>query len=136
MNTKSIWTTLFSGLLIVAQIFAVSSIGAFAGATGSYAQPVPSSARAGQKSCAELRGLRSQKSTEPTQLTFVNESGMYRALLWIDFQGSPKDFGGLNSGERKTVSTFRGHPWMIATGPGDCIYVVMPAAESAVVRLK
>jgi hypothetical protein len=75
-----------------------------------FAQEVPSSARAGQRSCAERTSLRSQHSREPTSITFINKSGMYRGIMWIDTQGGFKNYGGLNSGEKKTINTFRTHP--------------------------
>jgi hypothetical protein len=96
----------------------------------------PSSGRAGERSCSDIKSLRSQHSREPTRITFVNQSGMYRAIMWIDFDGSFKDFGGLNSGEEMVLDTFRTHPWMIATGPGDCLQIFLPAAEPATVRLE
>ncbi|MBI5321291.1 hypothetical protein [Bradyrhizobium sp.] len=80
--------------------------------------------------------MRSEHSREPTKVTFVNKSGMYRALMWIDFKGGFKDYGGLNSGEQKTISTFRTHPWMITDGPGNCIQIILPAAEPGTVALK
>lgn len=95
-----------------------------------------SSARAGERSCSELQTFRSQHSREPTKITFVNQSGMYRALMWIDFDGTLKDYGGLNSGEEMVLDTFRTHPWMIATGPGDCLQIFLPAAEPSIVRLE
>jgi hypothetical protein len=98
--------------------------------------PTPSSARAGERSCSERNTLRSEHSREPTKITFVNQSGMYRAIMWIDFDGTLKDYGGLNSGEELVLDTFRTHPWMIATGPGDCLQIFLPAAEPATVRLE
>ncbi len=99
-------------------------------------QLVPSSARAGVRSCSEMKNLRSQHSREPTKITFVNKTSTYRALNWIDFKGAQKSYGGLNPGERKTINTFRTHPWVSATGPGDCIQIILPAAEPATVLLK
>jgi len=61
---------------------------------------------------------------------------MYRAIMWIDFDGTLKDYGGLNSGEELSLDTFRTHPWMIATGPGDCLQIFLPAAEPATVQLE
>ena len=101
-----------------------------------FSQNVPSSAKPGYRSCAERTSVRSEHSREPTTITFVNKSGMYRGLMWIDPQGQFKDYGGLNSGEKKSINTFRTHPWMITTGPGDCIQIIMPAAEPATVTLK
>ncbi len=95
----------------------------------------PSSARAGERSCSERKNLRSQHSREPTKITFINNSGMYRAIMWIDFDGTLKDYGGLNSGEQLALDTYRTHPWMIATGPGDCLQIFLPAAEPATVEL-
>lgn len=95
----------------------------------------PSSARAAEYQCSERNKLRSEKSGEPTKITFVNKSGMYRAFMWIDFDGKLQDYGGVNSGDRVTFDTFRTHPWMIATGPGDCLQIFMPAAEPATVEL-
>ncbi len=99
------------------------------------AQSPPSSARAGERSCSERKSLRSEHSREPTKITFVNNSGMYRAIMWIDFDGALKDYGGLNTGEELVLDTYRTHPWMIATGPGDCLQIFLPAAEPAKVEL-
>ena len=104
--------------------------------TQAFAQTVPSSAKPGYRSCAERTSVRSEHSREPTTITFVNKSGMYRGLMWIDPQGQSKDYGGLNAGQKKSIDTFRTHPWMITTGPGDCIQIIMPAAEPATVTLK
>lgn len=96
----------------------------------------PSSGRAAERSCTERNTFRSEHSREPTKITFVNQSGMYRAIMWIDFDGTLKDYGGLNSGEEIVLDTFRTHPWMIASGPGDCLQIFLPAAEPATVRLE
>jgi hypothetical protein len=85
--------------------------------------------------CSEVKSLRSEHSKEPTKITFVNKSGMYRAIMWIDFEGNLKDYGGVNDGDQVTLETFRTHPWMIATGPGDCLQIFMPAAEPGSVDL-
>lgn len=95
----------------------------------------PSSARAGERPCSERNALRSEHSRELTKITFVNNSGMYRGLMWIDFEGKLQDYGGVNSGDRVTFDTFRTHPWMIVTGPGDCLQIFLPAAEPATVEL-
>jgi hypothetical protein len=126
---------LFGSFLVAALLASPQKFEPAFGVTEALAQ-VPSSARAGQRACSERSGLRSEHSREPTKLTFVNKSGMYRALMWIDFKGQFKDYGGMNSGQRKTIDTFRTHPWMITDGPGNCIQIIMPAAEPAIVSLK
>jgi hypothetical protein len=95
-----------------------------------------SSSRPGTVSCSKERTLRSLHSREPTSITFINTSKSYRSLNWMDFKGMSQSYGGLNSGEKKTIKTFRTHPWVIATGPGDCLQIFMPSAEPSTVRLK
>lgn len=127
----------FIGRFLVGSFFlAVFLAGPGVGIPEVSAQTVPSSARAGHRSCAEGAGLRAEHSREPTKITFVNKSGMYRGINWIDFQGQFKTYGGLNSGEKKSINTFRTHPWMITNGPGDCIEIILPAAEPATVTLR
>ncbi len=94
-----------------------------------------SSGKAQELSCSERNKVRSQNSDVPTKVTFVNTSGMYRSIQWIDFKGGLKDYGGLNPGDRVTLDTFVTHPWMIATGPGDCLQIFMPDARPATVEL-
>lgn len=93
-------------------------------------------ASAAEFSCKARTTLRSQNSIRPTTITFVNTSGSYRAIAWIDSSGQLKDFGGLNTGERKTVNTFVTHPWMIQTGPGDCLQIFTPSAKPTTINLR
>ena len=86
-------------------------------------------------SCRSLSTLRSQKSDTRAKLIVINKSGMYRSVMWIDFNGQPKDYGGLNAGDQMTLDTFMTHPWMMADGPGNCIEIVMPHAGTRVVTL-
>lgn len=86
-------------------------------------------------SCKQLSKNRSQNSNTPAKITFVNNSSMYRAILWLDFTGQPKDYAGLNSGQQVTLDTFLTHPWMVTDGPGNCIEIVMPSAARKVVEL-
>jgi hypothetical protein len=100
------------------------------------AQLVPSSARAGERDCAEQGDLRSPASSEASKITFVNSSGMYRGISWIDSTGKLQDYGGVNSGDQVTYDTFRMHAWMITTGPGDCLQIFLAAAEPSTVKLE
>lgn len=135
MQDTFISRILFGSFLVAALVVSPWKLESVSGVTEAFAQ-VPSSARPGIRSCAERSSLRSEHSREPTKVTFVNKSGMYRALMWIDFKGGFKDYGGLNAGEQKTISTFRTHPWMITDGPGNCIQIILPAAEPGTVTLK
>ena len=104
-------------------------------AAAAAARPIVVSATPSDPSCQDQQNLRSQNSDTPATLTVINNSGMYRSVLWLDFSGQPKDYAGLNDGEQVTLNTFTSHPWMIADGPGDCIEIVMPHAGSRVVTL-
>jgi hypothetical protein len=86
-------------------------------------------------SCTDLFKVKSQNSTTPTKITFVNKSGMYRSIMWLDFTGQPKNYANLNSGEQITLDTFLTHPWMVTDGPGNCVAIVMPHTGTRVVEL-
>lgn len=135
MTSNTIKCAVFGATLALGLVPSPWSPSSLGGAGVAVAQ-VPSSARAGSRSCSEAKSLRPQHSKEPTKITFVNKSATYRALNWIDFKGHQKSYGGMNPGESKTVSTFRTHPWVVATGPGDCIKIYLPAAEPSTVTLK
>ncbi len=86
-------------------------------------------------SCKDLFKVKSLNSATPAKITFINKSGMYRSIMWLDFKGRPKDYANLNSGQEVTLDTFLTHPWMVTDGPGNCIEIVMPHAGTRVVTL-
>lgn len=86
-------------------------------------------------SCKKLWKIKSQNSNTPTTITFINNSGLIRDILWLDFKGQPKNYASLNNGEQVTLQTFMTHPWMVTNGPGDCINIVLPRAGSRTVTL-
>lgn len=43
-------------------------------------------------SCKDRPSLRSQNSNSATKLTFINRSGGMRGILWLDFDGQPKEY--------------------------------------------
>lgn len=95
-------------------------------------RPVPAAAPpampASAAACAMRQSLRSVNGGEKVVLTFINRSNGHRGVLWIDYEGVPKDFASLAQGETFRVETFVGHPWMITDGPGNCLEVHMPQA--------
>lgn len=86
-------------------------------------------------SCKDQSKLRSQNSKTPIKLTFINRSGAMRGILWLDFDGQPKDYANLSDRERVTLDTFLTHPWMVTDGPGNCLRIVLPKAGGQVVEL-
>jgi VHL beta domain len=113
------------------------------GKSGSATRAEPPAAAAGiatgraatKVSCSAQGKMRSKNSNTPTKITFVNESGSYRSIMWLDFKGTPKPYANLNDGEQVTLETFLTHPWMATDGPGNCIEIVVPRAGSSVATL-
>jgi hypothetical protein len=85
--------------------------------------------------CKNRKNLRSQVSDEATKITFINRSGGMRGILWIDFNGRPKDYANLHDGEEAVFDTFVTHPWMITDGPGNCLQIAMPHPGARVVEI-
>lgn len=76
--------------------------------------------------CETLANETSRNSDTPTTVTFVNKSEGTRGVMWIGFDGVPKDYAQLNPGETYTINTFLTHPWMFTDGPGNCLEMYMP----------
>lgn len=86
----------------------------------------PIGAQDGYLACDNFGRVGSRETGQPTAMTFVNESGAYRGLLWIDPNGSPIDQGGMNPGESLVFTTDPGHVWMATDGPGNCREMIQP----------
>jgi len=90
-----------------------------------------------QRRCAQQQKLFSPKGGAPGTITFVNRSGAYRSIMWLDFQGRPKTRANLNNGQRFTAKTAARHPWMVTDGPGNCleIHLAQRGRMTVVLRL-
>jgi hypothetical protein len=117
------------------QVLIRKSLFAFTAVAFSTLLPASEAVAQVHASCKQLFKIKSINSDTKTKITFINNSGMYRSILWLDFSGQPKDYAGLNSGERALFDTYLTHPWMIATGPGDCLQIVLPQPGGSVVNL-
>lgn len=93
------------------------------------------SALAADASCQQLFKLKSKNSNTPTSITFVNGASTMRGIMWLGFDGHPKDYANLQVGESVTLQTFLTHAWMVVTGPGDCLEIVMPVAGGSTITL-
>ena len=126
---------------------AAQAVGDFVSACQAPAQPdvarpsstipaaVPTSPQAEAVSCDKFGTIKSVESKTPTTVTFVNKSDGYRALAWIDPEGTPVDNAGLNPGESVTVPTFQTHAWMITDGPGNCIEMFVPTGRNTMFEI-
>ncbi|WP_323035444.1 hypothetical protein [Pararhodobacter sp.] len=81
-------------------------------------------AKPGDFGCNLFPGLASRNSDTPQTVTFVNQSGEYRTVMWLDFNGQPVEYAALNPGESTTIASFLTHPWMFTDGPGNCIQII------------
>ena len=77
-------------------------------------------------SCASYGKVRSLNSNTPVTVTFVNKSGEYRGVMWIDFNGQPVAYANLNPGQSYKIKTYVTHLWMFTDGPGNCVEMFMP----------
>ncbi|MEO1205007.1 MAG: lysozyme inhibitor LprI family protein [Pseudomonadota bacterium] len=88
----------------------------------------PSQANA--SSCDAFGQLKSKRSDTPVTLTFVNRTGSYRSVMWLNFEGQPVEYANLNPGQQFSVNTYLTHPWMFTDGPGNCIEIFLPNANT------
>lgn len=82
-------------------------------------------ANAEAASCKQ--GAKSKKSNVPVKVKFVNKSGEYRGVFWLDYKGKMVNYANLNPGQSYTIDTFVSHPWMFTDGRGNCIEMFFPA---------
>lgn len=83
-------------------------------------------------SCSYFGSLVSTNGGADASITFINDSGSYRTVMWLDHSGTPIQYAGLNPGESYLQQTVVGHPWMMTDGPGNCTEIYMPAAGNNV----
>jgi len=55
-------------------------------------KPVAAPSPGTDPSCKELFKVKSQGSNAKAKITFINKSGAYRSIMWLDFSGQPKDY--------------------------------------------
>lgn len=86
-------------------------------------------------SCQSKRGIRSTNGGPAVNVTFVNRTKEYRSLEWLDYDGRPVNYAGLNPGESFSVSTWTTHPWMATDGPGNCMEILLATRDGATIEI-
>ena len=86
-------------------------------------------------SCSKLGRVKSQNSNTPVTVTFVNKSGEYRSVMWVDFNGGLVNYANSIPGERYRINTYVTHPWVFTDGPGNCVEMFMPRKGLSVFNL-
>ena len=87
---------------------------------------VASVSEAQAASCANFGKVKSKNSNTPVTVTFVNRSGEYRSVMWVDFNGNLVNYANLNPGQRYQINTYVTHPWVFTDGPGNCVEMFLP----------
>jgi hypothetical protein len=79
--------------------------------------------------------MKSERSTEPAKIRFVNESEGSVVIQWIDFDGTLKEYGELQPGAEIVRDTFITHPWIAAYQEGSCRQLFLPGDGVSIARL-
>lgn len=62
------------------------------------------------------RAARSADTRAPVTVTFVNTGAAPVDLIWLDFEGVEKSYGGAAVGEARVFNTYVGHVWSVRRG--------------------
>ena len=87
------------------------------------------------ESCDLFGKIKSLNSKKPVTITFVNRTDQSRIVMWLDFEGAPKEYARLQPGEKTTIKTFVTHPWMFTDEPGNCHEIYQPKAKDKKFRI-
>ncbi|MGH6922896.1 MAG: hypothetical protein ACRED5_03915 [Propylenella sp.] len=102
---------------------------------GALASPASAQENPNVVSCVAQVSLRSVADGAPAAVTFVNRTDGFRSVMWIDYNGVPRQYQDLNPGQEYAQQTFVGHPWMITDGPGNCLEIYMPPDGDSVFEI-
>lgn len=104
--------------MILHRFFTLMAVAAVASMAASHAEAA---------SCSRAK---SKTSDTKVTVTFVNKSGEFRAVMWIDFNGNPVPYANLNPGQSYKTDTFATHAWMFTDGPGNCVEMFVAKSGS------
>jgi VHL beta domain len=84
--------------------------------------------------CSEV--ARSITSVTIVPIEFVNTSSQPRRLYWIDFAGTPQNYGVLSPGQSGFINSWVTHSWVIADLANNCLetFVVSGAERRVEIR--
>jgi hypothetical protein len=86
----------------------------------------------GSVDCSEEKNLRSQGTTDPTNMTFMNKASDAKRIYWLDYGGARVLYATLQTGQVANIQTYVTHPWVIADSSDACeaIYLPMKTAQN------
>ena len=79
------------------------------------------------QSCAAESSLRSMPSTTLAPVQFLNGSGAWRHLYWLDFDGRRVLYETMAPGQSIAQDTYLTHPWVVTDPAGVCVGIYLPA---------
>jgi len=86
-------------------------------------------------SCDQERNLRSQATTDSTEISFTNRSPETRRIYWLNFDGVRVLYASLASGQTVDLQTYMTHPWLVANDADECKAIYMPTTSPREVDL-
>jgi len=99
--------------------------------------PVESDAHRMGSGCPRLGQFRSPASNARATIEFIGRADRAVTVYWIDFNGNPVDYGGLDGRKTLRFNTFVGHYWIAKDFDGRCyggVVSVRPGANRIVIR--
>jgi hypothetical protein len=87
-------------------------------------------------SCGQEAALRSQGTTAPTGMIFVNDSDEIRRVYWLNFDGRRVLYGAPRRGAPLSLQTYVAHPWVVTDGGDACLGIYMPAASQQTIDVR
>ncbi len=87
-------------------------------------------------SCNEESALRSEATTTPTSIVFINKSNDIRKVYWLDHTGKRIPYGRLMDGNVLSLRTYITHPWVITDDEDNCKFIYMPTTSAQSIAIK
>ena len=86
-------------------------------------------------SCDQEKNLRSQATTDSTQISFINRSPETRRIYWLNFDGARVLYASLTPGQTVNLQTYMTHPWLVANDVDTCKAIYLPTTSPREVDL-
>ena len=86
-------------------------------------------------SCDQEKNLRSQATTDLTQISFINRSPETLRIYWLNFDGARVLYASLTPGQTVNLQTYMTHPWLVANDADTCKAIYLPTTSPREVDL-
>ena len=124
MKNQVMKTQIASIAFALATAFTASNASALSIEVNPYYSDIELTSNYQDSSCDLWGQVSSKRSYETLTFNFINHTGTYKIVSWLDHKGNAKEYATLRPGQSVEVETYEGHPWMIQDGRGDCLEVI------------